>query len=116
MGWIEVSIANQLEATGNPWNIDLDEVNRDLFSSFHPPMTGYKRMAWTVAHYDRNHWVPENPADARELWIANDFRRVNPEAAISVIVWDLPMTHYGHVELPQPLAEATFQTVQWLVR
>jgi hypothetical protein len=115
-GRIEVEIAALLKKTGNPWGVNLEDVNKDLFSSHYSRMDGYTRMVWTVAHYDRNHWLPENPMKARELFIAEEFRAKNPDAKARVIVWDLDMTHYGHVELPKPLAAATYSVVRWLVK
>jgi hypothetical protein len=102
-----------LEKAGNPWGIDIDEVQKDLFSTAYTPMDGFKQMVWTVAHYDRNHWVPETPMDSWEVFLAKEFRLKNPDAKVRIIVWDLPMTHYGHVELPRELAAATYSVVRW---
>ena len=115
-GWIEVSIEKILKDTGNPWGVNLEDVSADLFSTHYTRMDGYKRMVWTVAHYDRNHWVPEDPMKSTEVFFANEYRRVNPDSEIRLIIWDPLMTHYGHVELPQQLASATYSVVRWLVR
>lgn len=115
-GWIEVSIEKLLAQSGNPWGIDLEEVASELFSTHYTRMDGYDRMVWTVAHYDRNHWTPENPAASREVYYADEYRRVNPDAAIRVMMWDPLMTHYGHVELPRQLAAATVSVMEWLAR
>lgn len=115
-GRIEVEIERLLKESGNPWSVNIEDVNKDLFSSYYTRMDGYNRMVWTVAHYDRNHWVPEDPMQAREVYIANEYRWRNPNAQIRIIVWDLPMTHYGHLELPSPLASATYSVVRWLVK
>ncbi|HYC71095.1 MAG TPA: hypothetical protein VEB66_07815 [Opitutaceae bacterium] len=115
-GWIEVSIEKLLEQSGNPWGVKLEEVSADLFSTHYTRMDGYNRMVWTVAHYDRNHWVPEDPMKSTEVFFANEYRRVNPAGDIRLMVWDPLMTHYGHVELPQQLASATYSVVRWLAR
>jgi len=115
-GWIETSIRRQLADTGNPWGIEVDPIIKDLFSTYHASLSGYQRMVWTVARFDRNHWVPEEPAKAREVWIAEDFRAANPKSEIKVILWDIGMTHYGHLEKPQQLADATYQVIRWLTR
>jgi hypothetical protein len=115
-GRIEVEIEAILKKTGNPWGVNLEDVNKDLFSSHYSRMDGYTQMVWTVAHFDRNHWLPEDPMKSRELFIANEFRAKNPAANIRVIVWDLGMTHYGHVELPKQLASATYSVVRWFVK
>ena len=115
-GWIEVSIENLLKKTGNPWGVNLEEVSAELFSTHYTKMDGYQRMVWTTAHYDRNHWVPEDPMKSPEVFFATEYRRVNPTAEVRLINYDPLMTHYGHVELPQQLAEATYGVVRWLVR
>lgn len=115
-GRIEVEIEAILKKTGNPWRVNLEDVNKDLFSGHYTRMDGYTQMVWTVAHFDRNHWLPEDPMKSRELFIANEFRARNPAATIRVIVWDLGMTHYGHVELPKQLASATYSVVRWFFK
>jgi hypothetical protein len=115
-GWIEVSIETLLKKTGNPWGVNLEEVSAELFSTHYTKMDGYKRMVWTTAHYDRNHWVPEDPMKSPEVFFATEYRRVNPAGEIRLINWDPLMTHYGHVELPKQLAGATYNVVRWLCR
>lgn len=115
-GRVEVEIEALLKKTGNPWRVNFEDVNKDLFSSHYSRMGGYTQMVWTVAHFDRNHWLPEDPMKSRELFIANEFRARNPDADIRVIVWDLGMTHYGHVELPKQLASATYSVVRWFFK
>ncbi len=115
-GWIEVSIEKLLEKSGNPWGINLEEVSLELFSTHYTKMTGYTRMVWTTAHYDRNHWVPEDPLKSVEVFFANEYRRANPKAEVRLLNYDPLMTHYGHVELPRELAGATYDVVRWLCR
>jgi hypothetical protein len=79
-------------------------------------MDGYKKMVWTVGHFDRNHWLPEDPMNALEVYVANQYREVNPDAEIRLIVWDPPLTHYGHLELPKQKAAADYSVVRWLVK
>ncbi len=112
-GEVERQIQALLAKTGNPWGVDLDEVSADLFSTAYTRMTGFNQMVWCVAHYDRNHWVPENPAKAWEVFLAKEFRLKNPQGKVRIIVWDLPMTHYGHVEKPRELAAAFYGVVRW---
>lgn len=112
-GWIEVSLEKQLQKTGNPWTVNLEEVSAELFSTHYTKMDGYQQMVWTVAHYDRNHWVPEDPMQATEVFFANEYRRINPDAKVRLIIWDPLMTHSGHVELPIQLASATYSVVRW---
>lgn len=112
-GEVERQIEVLLEKSGNPWGIDTDEISKDLFSTAYTRMDGFNQMVWCVAHYDRNHWVPENPAKAWEVFLAKEFRLKNPQGKVRIIVWDLPMTHYGHVEKPQQLAAAFYNVVRW---
>src|SRR5438128_12587402 len=79
-------------------------------------MDGFRRMVWTTAHFDRNHWNPEEPMKSIEVFVANEYRAKNSDAQIRLINWDPPMTHYGHLELPKQLAAAHFSVVRCLVR
>jgi len=92
---------------------DADEVVADLFSTMRPGCEGYRRMLWTVAGGDSRHWNT-NPKRARELFIANEFRRCNPAARIRVVVYHLPMTHYGHIEMPRQLAGGLLAAIKSL--
>ncbi|MDB6114939.1 MAG: hypothetical protein JWQ62_1884 [Lacunisphaera sp.] len=112
-GWIEVSIEQLLKKTGNPWGVNLEDVSAELFSTHYTRMDGYKQMVWTVGHYDRNHWLPEDPMKAPEVHFATEYRAKNPDAKVRLIVWDPLMTHYGHIELPKQLAAATYSVVRW---
>jgi hypothetical protein len=112
----EVVIEEHLAETGNPWGVVLDDVNKDLFATHYTRMDGFSRMVWMTARWDTNHWEPEDPIQSPEVFVAGEYRRKNPEAEIRLINWDLPMTHYGHLELPQELAGATISVVRWLDR
>ncbi len=115
-GRIEVELENLLKKTGNPWNVNLEDVSKDLFSTHYTRMDGYTQMVWTVAHYDRNHWVPEDPMKSVEVFFANEYRAKNPSAKIRLMVWDPLMTHYGHLEMPKQLAAATYSVVRWFFK
>jgi hypothetical protein len=112
-GRIEVEIENILKKSGNPWGVNIEDVSKDLFSTQYTRMDGYKQMVWTVGHFDRNHWVPEDPMKAGEVFVANEYRARNPNAKVRLIVWDPPITHYGHVELPKQLAAADYSVIRW---
>ena len=115
-GRIEVEIEAMLKKTGNPWEVNLEDVSKDLFSTHYTRMDGYSQMVWTTAHFDRNHWVPEEPMKSVEVFFANEYRAKNPNAKIRLINWDPPMTHYGHVELPRQLAAAHYNVVRWFFK
>lgn len=115
-GRVEAEIEALLKKSGNPWGVNIEDVDKDLFSTQYTRMDGYKKMVWTVAHFDRNHWLPEDPMKAPEVFTAGEYRNKNPNAQVRLIVWDPPMTHYGHLELPKQLAAADFSVVRWLVK
>lgn len=97
----------------NEFGVDAEEVIADLFSTMRLPQTGYNRMIWTTARLDTGHWNT-NPQEARELLVANEFRRKNPGAPIRVLLFDLPMTHYGHIEKPRQLAGGLLVALKWM--
>lgn len=115
-GRVEVEITELLKKAGNPWGVNIEEVGKDLFSTHFTRMDGYSKMVWTVAHFDRNHWVPEDPKKSVEIFIADAYRAVNPQAAVRVIAWDPPMTHYGHLEMPRELAAAHYSVIRWFFK
>jgi hypothetical protein len=115
-GRIEVEIENLLKKSGNPWGINLEDISKDLFATHYTRMDGYSQMVWTTAHFDRNHWVPEDPMKSVEVFFANEYRAKNPNAKIRLINFDPPMTHYGHVELPRQLAAAHYSVVRWFFK
>jgi hypothetical protein len=115
-GWVESEIQRLLQKSGNPWKLNYEDVAKDLYSTAFTRLDGYKKMVWTVGHMDRNHWVPEDPMTATEVYFATQYRKANPNAQVRLIVWDAPMTHYGHVELPKEKAAADFSVVRWLMK
>ncbi|HVL69676.1 MAG TPA: hypothetical protein VM364_20635 [Vicinamibacterales bacterium] len=94
-------------------NVDAEAVIRDLFSTAKAPIAGYSRMIWTTALQDDGHW-DEDPARARELFVAEAFREANPGKEIRVLVFGVPMSHYGHIERPRELAGGLLAAVKWL--
>ncbi|MCH8858410.1 MAG: hypothetical protein IID54_02380 [Proteobacteria bacterium] len=111
---VEVVLEEMLEQAGNPWGVNLEDVNKDLFVTHYTRMDGFSKMVWMTARRDTNHWEPEDQMRSPEVFFANEYRIKNPDAAIRLINWDLPMTHYGHLELPRQLAGATLAVVRWL--
>jgi hypothetical protein len=114
--WVEAEIESALQRSGNPWGIPVEDVAKDLYVTNYTRMDGFSRMVWTTAHFDRNHWNPEDPMKSVEVFVAGEYRAKNPKAEIRLINWDPPMTHYGHLELPKQLAAAAYSVVRWLVR
>ena len=113
--YLEGEIASQIRETlaGNAYGIDADAVIGDLFSTMRAPVTGYRRMIWTTAALDDGHWN-EDPAAARELRVAAAFREHNPGVPIRILLFDVPMTHYGHIERPRELAGGLVAALTWL--
>ena len=77
-------------------------------------LTGYRKMLWTVGKLD-GHASMRNgiPSEART---ANEFRKHNPDIPIRVALFDLPITHYAHIERPRELAGALVAGLRWLVK
>jgi hypothetical protein len=115
----DTQLRSQMEAqirslvSGSNLPVTLEAVLADLFSTTRVPLDGYRRMIWTTTTNDDGHWDPD-PARARELTIANDFRKRNPNAAIRVLVFDVPMSHYGHIERPRQLAGGLLEAIRWV--
>ena len=99
---------------GNTLGVKPDEVIGDLFTTMRVPLTGYRKMIWTVAKLDDGHWN-EDPKKARELQVADEFRKHNPDAEIRVLLFDVPLTHYGHIEKPKQVAGGLVAALRWLV-
>lgn len=110
------ALAAQIRETlaGNALGIDAEAVIDDLFTTMHSPVGGWRRMIWTAAARDTGHWSTDIN-EARELLIANEFQVANPDAEIRVLLFDLPMTHYGHIEQPRELAGGLLVALRWLL-
>ena len=97
----------------NGSNVNPDEVISDLFLPSRAGLTGYRKMLWTVGKLD-GHASMRNgvPSEART---ANEFRKPNPGIPIRVALFDVPITHYGHIERPRELSGALVAGLRWLV-
>ncbi len=93
--------------------VDVAAAIRDLFSTNRAGLTGYRKMLWLVAKLDSHARMRDGiPSEAR---MANEFRKENPGAAIRVGLFDVPMTHFGHVERPKGVAAGLVAGLKWLV-
>jgi hypothetical protein len=90
-----------------------DPIITDYFANTRADLSGYERMIWVTSLLDEGHWDPD-PARARELYVANAFRKHNPNARIRVAVYDTLMTHQGYHERPRQLAGGAYASVRWL--
>ena len=93
--------------------VNVEDVIVDLFSTVKTDMAGYRKMVWTSSTLDEGHWDID-PTKARELFIANQYRKENPQAKIRMLLYDSLMTHIGYAEKPRQLAGGTFAAIQWL--
>ena len=109
----EVSAQIRETLADNAYGIDAQAVIDDLFSTMHSPVAGYKKMIWTTTKLDTGHWN-EDPAQAREVIVSAEFRAANPDIPVRVLVFDVPMTHYGHIEKPRELAGGLVAALRWL--
>jgi hypothetical protein len=88
------------------------KIRRDSQEEARAPITGYKKMIWLIGKLDGHARISDGiPGEAR---IANEFHKRNPDAQIRVALFDLPITHYGHVERPKQLAGAMIVALRWL--
>ena len=110
-----VADAIRKAVNGNTLGVKADPVIADLFTTTRSPVQGYKKMIWTVGALDDGHW-DKNPAEARELQVADEFRAANPNTPIRVLVFDVPMTHYGHIEKPRQLAGGLIAALRWVTQ
>jgi alpha/beta hydrolase family protein len=109
----QVSVEIRAALKDKNFGVNPDEVVRDLFSTSHVPMTGWKKMLYLIGKLDGHASMRDGiPSEAR---VANAFRRRNPQIAIRVALFDTPMTHYGYIERPKQLAGAMLVALQWLV-
>ncbi|MEW6672138.1 MAG: hypothetical protein AB1427_10555 [Thermodesulfobacteriota bacterium] len=111
---LEAELTNVLTRTGSKLNPA--DIQKDLFAGNHSSLCGYRKMVWVVGKWDRGHWHRESPQKARELTIADQFRKFNPDAEIRILVMDMPLTHYGHIEAPREVAGALLSAVHWLIK
>jgi hypothetical protein len=115
-GYVEMEIKRLIKESGNPWGVDFEQVQAELMSTYFTKISGFRKMVWTTAHMDRNHWLPEDPLNSEEVYVANQFRAANPGSTIRLINWDPQMTHYGHLELPKQKAAADYSVIRWLMK
>jgi hypothetical protein len=109
-------ITGQIRQTldNNEFGVEPEEVIADLFSTMRSPHTGYTKMIWTTSRLDTGHWNPDNVSESRELLIANEFRQKNPGIPIRVLLFDVPLTHFGHAEQPKQISGGFLAAIKWL--
>jgi hypothetical protein len=101
---------------GNELGVDVDQVEADLFAPMRAPVNGYKKVILATTRLDTGHWNKDNPARASTVDVVNDLRALNPDIPVRALLFDVPMTHYGHIERPQQLAAGLFTALTWLTQ
>jgi len=114
---VRENIIRQVRETlnDNELGVDVNAVIADLFAPMRVPLNGYSRMILTTARLDTGHWTPAKVNESSTLQVANEFRQLNPGTEARVLLFDLDMTHYGHIEKPGKLAAGLFTALYWLV-
>jgi pimeloyl-ACP methyl ester carboxylesterase len=109
----QVAVEIRTALRGNRFGVNAEEVTADLFTTTRVPMTGYKKMLWLIGKLDGHARMRDGiPGDAE---IANEFRKRNPQTPIRVGLFDVPITHYGHIERPKQLAAGMVAGLKWLI-
>ena len=93
-----------------------EQVFADMFAASAAPLPEIDRGIWVVGKWDRGHWNRQDPLLARERLVVDRFSAALPGADLRIVVLDLPMTHYGHIEKPRELAAVLTQAARWLSR
>lgn len=103
--------------TGNEFGVDPEAVVADLYAPMRAPLTGYGAIIRTMAGDDLAGRLNERTlAGNRTMQMLEELRELNPEAQVRLLIFDVPMTHYGHVERPKQLAGGLLAALQWLVQ
>ena len=115
---MQQKLAKEIRETlaGDGFGVKSDEAIKDLFTTMHAPLTGYRKMVWMAGRLDNGHWNAKDPEKAPDLAVANEFRKRNPNTPIRVVFFDVPMTHYGHVERPRQVAAGILGALEWLAQ
>ena len=74
----------------------------------------FKQPLQDYEHSSANNLLEFISDQIRENLKVNEFRSKNPTAPIRVMLFDLPMTHYGHIEKPRQLAGGIVAALKWL--
>jgi hypothetical protein len=110
-GWVENEIESLLKRTGNPWHIAFEDVAKDLFVTSFTCMDGFRRMVWTTAHFDRNHWNPEQPMKSIGGLAALGSARVKAQTTSNIATQDITCDNGMLAFLAYPASGGSFPTV-----
>ncbi len=100
---------------GNEFGVDPDEVIADLFAPMEAPLTGYRAIVRAAAGDELAGRLSNEILDgSRSMEMMKELRQYNPDAKIHLLIFDVPMTHYGHIERPKQLAGGLLAALRWL--
>jgi pimeloyl-ACP methyl ester carboxylesterase len=105
-----------LENDGNRFNVNVDAVLADLFAPMRAPVTGYSKIVLTAAQMDTGHWTKDRPEESSTYQVVKELRVYNPDIQVQALLYDLPMTHQGHIERPRQLAGGLYASLVWLIK
>ncbi|NNE37460.1 MAG: hypothetical protein HKN08_04075, partial [Gammaproteobacteria bacterium] len=105
-----------LEDKGNRFNVDVDAVLADLFAPMRAPLTGYSKIVLTAGEMDTGHWTKDDPEASSTYQVVQELRVYNPDIPVQALLYDLPLTHQGHIERPRQLAGALYAGLVWLMQ
>jgi hypothetical protein len=102
---------------GNEFGVDPEEVISDLYAPMEAPLTGYRAILRAMAGDDLAGRLSEKTLEGnRTMEMLEELRRLNPDAEVRLLIFDVPMTHYGHIERPKQLAGGLLAALLWLMQ
>ena len=102
---------------GNEFGIDPEEVISDLYLPMAAPLTGYRAILRAAAGDEiAGRLSEETLAGNRTMQMLEELRQHNPDAQVRLLIFDVPMTHYGHIERPKQLAGGLLAALRWLMQ
>ena len=102
---------------GNEFGVDPEEVLADLFAPMEAPLTGYRAIVRAAAGDElAGNLSMESLEGNRTMGMMQELRQYNPDAGMRFLIFDVPMTHYGHIERPRQLAGGLLAALRWLMQ
>jgi hypothetical protein len=102
---------------GNEFGVDPEEVISDLYAPMEAPLTGYRAILRAMAGDDLAGRLSEKTLEGnRTMEMLEELSRLNPDAEVRLLIFDVPMTHYGHIERPKQLAGGLLAALLWLMQ
>jgi len=114
-GQVTLEVRQALE--GNSLGVDPEEVAEDLFAPMESRQTGYRAIIAAMAG-DKiaGRLGQETLAKSNKMQVIDELRVLNPDAEVRLLIFDVPMSHYGHIEKPKQLAGGLLAALRWLIQ